>query len=340
MNIVREGPRHLVIESHQTAVTYEKMKSIFSYTVAVEKSDSMYEDYINMIGLLDGTCTIVLFARHMKETMTFQAGDFDYIAVVNKTSEDVLINLIKAKDQLAIDDIRTTPGLIIMRTTGESDLFIASVNKELQGDLVSTQDMFENYGEGSLIVFTDKKIGEPLGIHDFYHQAIYVDKKAAVLEKYLNNNRVKFVNASIRNKDWSELVIKIFDSYEQYDIHYKRLAMIINAMDCGLILGESWGKDTALAFLSVGVYQVRLFTYMEPRDVKKIALGLEYDNKGNRLVDYDLYIKRKKLSWSDVRDDKKMNRHELGLYYRKKLMYDLNELTSFELLALEKQIKN
>jgi hypothetical protein len=115
--------------------------------------------------------------------------------------------------------------------------------------------------------------------------------------------------------------------------------MVLNELDCGLILGESWGRDAALAFHSVGVYQIRLFTYLEPLEIKRITLGLEYDNDGNRIVDYDLFKKRKKLSWSQVRSKEYKKRDDLGFYYRKELVKELTEDTKFELMALELKLR-
>ena len=339
MNIIREGPKHLIIQSDNCDVSFERMKEIFSFQMHLDKSSQMYNEYVNMIGLLNDASTVLMFTKKIEPKLSFEYEDFEYIVMINEYSEELLIKLFQNKEILKIENIRATPRMIVMRTTGDHEKYIQTVNKDIGGEMISAENMFEGYGSGTMILFTEKRISGPLGLGDMNHQAIYATQQYKELSKFLNNHRVKYINASIDNKDWSELVIKIYDSYERYNLHYKRLAMILNELDCGLILGESWGRDAALAFLSVGVYQVRLFTYLEPLEIKKIALGLEYDSHGDRIVDYDLFTKRKKYSWTQVRTGGIKARDDLGNYYRKKLVSELNEDTIFELMSLERQIK-
>ncbi|MBI9012219.1 MAG: hypothetical protein JEZ08_08275 [Clostridiales bacterium] len=339
MNIVREGPKHLIIQSGNCKISVERMKEIFSFQMHLNKSSQMYNEYINMIGLLNDASTVLMFTKKIEPKLSFEYEDFEYIVVINEYSEELLIKLFQNKEALKIENIRATPRMIVMRTTGDHEKYIQTVNKDIVGEMISAKGMFEGYGIGTMILFTEKRISGPLGIDDMNHHAIYSKQQYKELSKFLNNHRVKYINASIDNKDWAELVIKIYDSYERYDLHYKRLAMILNELDCGLILGESWGRDAALAFLSVGVYQVRLFTYLEPLEIKKIALGLEYNSHGDRIVDYDLFTKRKKYSWTQVRIDGIKGRDDLGNYYRSKLVTELNEDTIFELMSLECQLK-
>lgn len=339
MNIIREGPKHLIIQSGDCDLSFESVKHIFNVQVHIGKSSNMYKEYVNMIGLLSDASTVLMFTKKIEPKLSFEYEDFEYIVMINDYSEDLLIKLFQNKEALKIENIRATPRMIVMRTTGDHEKYIRTVNRDIEGEMISAENMFEGYGSGTMILFTEKKIGGPLGLSDMKPQAIYTTQKYKEISKFLSNHRVKYINASIDNKDWSELVIKIYDSYERYDLHYKRLALILNELDCGLILGESWGRDAALAFLSVGVYQVRLFTYLEPLEIKKIALGLEYDSHGERIVDYDLFTKRKKYSWTQVRTAGIKGRDDLGNYYRKKLVSELNENTIFELLSLEHQIK-
>lgn len=339
MNIIREGPKHLIIQSDNCDVSFKRMKEIFSFQMHLDKSSQMYHEYVNMIGLLNDASTVLMFTKKIEPKLSFEYEDFEYIVMINEYSEELLIKLFQNKEVLKIENIRATPRMIVMRTTGDHDKYIQTVNKDIGGEMISAENMFEGYGSGTMILFTEKRISGPLGLGDMNHQAIYATQPYKELSKFLNNHRVKYINASIDNKDWSELVIKIYDSYERYNLHYKRLEMILNELDCGLILGESWGRDAALAFLSVGVYQVRLFTYLEPLEIKKIALGLEYDSHGDRIVDYDLFTKRKKYSWTQVRTGGIKGRDDLGNYYRKKLVSELNEDTMFELMSLERQIK-
>ncbi len=339
MNIVREAPKHLIVQSDDCHQLIHSLDNVFKIRLTLDHSEDMYDQYLKMIGLFDEGITIILVTEKMKSNLSIEKDDVSYIAVIEKECEDVLIELVRLQGKIGIKNIRATPRLIIMRTTGDQNRYMKAVLSDAQGEFVETQYINENYGSGTVILFTQKSLGSPLELDDFCRRSIYTTKSSSKLIKFLNDRRVKYVNASLDNKDWHELVIKIYDSHEQYHLHYKRLTLILNELDCGLILGESWGKDAALAFLSVGVYQVRLFTYMDPKEIKKIAFGLEYDLEGNRLVDYDLYTKRKKHTWSDFRVNGLSKRAELGRYYRKKLVNELNENILFELMALEHKIE-
>lgn len=335
MNIIREGPKHLILQCEDCEVSFNKLKEFFYYRSYFDNTIDMYDEYVKTIGSLDDTSTVLMFSKKMKSKLSFEYNDFEFIAVIDESSEDILIRLVQLKEKVKLIDLRATPRMILMRTTGDNQKYISTVNNDVAGSIINMEDTFENYGNGTIILFTDKKINGPRSLSDFNEKAIYSNIKYNELVKYLNTHRVKYINASIDNKDWSELSIKIYDSYELYDLHYNRLSMVLNELDCGLILGESWGRDAALAFLAVDVYKVRLFTYLDPLEIKKITLALEYNSNGERIVDYDLFTKRKKHDWTQVRIKGIKGRAELGMYYRDKLMSELNGNTVNKLNELE-----
>jgi len=338
MNIIRSGTKNLILQCHDCHKAFQVLREKYGVEIFISKSDDMYKKYLSVMGMLDERNTLVLLSTKMEPKLSFEYEDFEYILVVNKRIEEVLMHLVLIKEIAYIKDVRLTPTMVIMRTTGNIDKYIEAVNRDVEGEVILSDDIHEKYGQGTVIIFTQKKIRGPLAHDDIEERAIYSKKNYADLIQYLENRTVKYINASIDNKDWAELSIKIYDSYEQYDLHYERLAYILNELDCGLILGESWGRDAALSFLSVGIYKIRLFTYLEPKAIKQITLGLEYLDDGRRIVDYDIYSRRKKYFWSDVRVDGIKKRDELGQYYRKKLVSELSEDVLVELRLLEKRI--
>lgn len=335
MNILREGPRHLVIETNNQEKTVQGIQKIIGVAHHIKAHDDMYESYLKMLSLLDDTWTILLLTLRISPHLAFEKKDFISVLAVPIDCENVLIKMMTSYPELNITNVRSTPRMIIMRTTGDETKYMNQVCRDISGDKVEMEQIFEAYGEGTMIIFTDKSLRCSLGVDDFFDDAIYTMRTANDVIKFLNNRLVKYVNVSIDHKDWSALNIKIYDAYEDYEKHYRRLTMVLNALDCGLILGESWGKDAALAFHSVGVYQVKLYTYLEPKAIKEIIFGLEYDVNGKRLVDYDLFKKRKKISWSDVRRKGDRDRESLGYYYRRCLNEKLPETVLRELIALE-----
>ena len=112
-------------------------------------------------------------------------------------------------------------------------------------------------------------------------------------------------------------------------------------LEAGIILGESWTKDHAFALFSITAYQVRLFTFLEPLEIKKILFAFEYSSQGERLVDYDLFNKSKKINWSEIlNDNKRYERKDLAFKFRTEIMEELSETAKNNYFELEAEINS
>ncbi|HSN66458.1 MAG TPA: hypothetical protein VLS94_07445, partial [Fusibacter sp.] len=150
---------------------------------------------------------------------------------------------------------------------------------------------------------------------------------------------LQYLNVGISNKDWFEIEIRIFDRYSAYKLHYDRLLEVIESLELGYVLGESWSKDYPRLFMSVVVYRIRFFTFNEPSMIKNMLLGMEYLSDGTRIVDYDVYYNQKKLYWTDQREKKDpATRHLLGLKYREEILSRLSQESVDKLTRLEEEI--
>jgi len=90
---------------------------------------------------------------------------------------------------------------------------------------------------------------------------------------------------------------------------------------------------------SITAYQIRLFTFLEPIEIKKILFAFEYNSDGERLVDYDLFNKSNKINWSEILNDgKHHDRKELAFSYREKIMKELSESAKKRYFDIEKEI--
>jgi hypothetical protein len=109
----------------------------------------------------------------------------------------------------------------------------------------------------------------------------------------------------------------------------------------GMVLGESWTKDFAVMLYWVLTYQVRLFTFHTPAEIKKILMALEYSVEGDRLVDFDLYYKNKKIYWYDVNKDRGKGKSKLdeAKIYRQNLYEKLSSEDIKTLEEMEKTIR-
>jgi hypothetical protein len=83
---------------------------------------------------------------------------------------------------------------------------------------------------------------------------------------------------------------------------------------------------------------VNFFTFYEPSYIKKILMSMEYVDDGTRIVDYDLYMGKKKISWRDLTKDKKATREELAMKYRKETLSNLTPDELEKLYAMEERV--
>lgn len=178
-------------------------------------------------------------------------------------------------------------------------------------------------------------------VADFLGPKLLIPQHARVVQGKLRLEGLRLITQSLTDSQWYELRINIYDSYGRYKEHYDRLMFVLSKLEIGMVLGESWTKDYAVMLYSVLTYQVRLFTFFKPIEVKKLLMALEYTADGKRLVDFDLYYKNKKIHWSSVSKAKgKQNKHEDASSYRKDLYAklkpeDVKKLEDMERLLLQ-----
>lgn len=260
--------------------------------------------------------------------------------LINMNSEDFMSSLINLKLLKNINDIRSAPGIIIMRTQGDKDKIISSVALEYQAEMSSIFDSIDKgHSNQTIIVFTDKPIEKNVPLNSIESTTLLVDKHISFVASKIRNQALRFLNEGLVNKNWYELNIRIYDRYSQYDLHYRRLSAVLDELDIGLILGEMWTKDSPRFLMTVLVYQIRLFSLIPPVDIKRILLGLEYTDDGTRIVDFDLMHKNKKVDWTDARI-RNLERRDLGMYYRQEILKNLSQETKEKLRTLDEMVLN
>ncbi len=285
---------------------------------------------------VDGNGTIIYIVDEIDRII--KCSDPKSVFIINMNTDKLLANIINDKKHNLISKIRISPVMILMRAFGNIDNIINKISEKHECTIEPTKCIWEKYDSGTIVSFTQTPLNKIISFSDLHNKSIHLDENHTDL---LNEFRIKgleYLNASINNKDWYELEIKIYDCHGQYELHYERLLTILEHLEIGLILGESWGKDAAKLFLYVDVYRVRLFTFYQPEYIKKVLLALEHRYDGTRLIDYDLFFKRKKIHWSNVKDGKLKSREQLSKKYRKELFAKLKESDVEKINKMEKYI--
>lgn len=325
INLFRSGPRLLVIETPEIDTCLKNMKDHFT-SVKIEKNtmDDSFENTINdLFSLADDKMTIILLTNTMKPNLDLE--DIQVAILVVEKLESLLCDIINDMPKYDITRTRIGPRLLVVKAIGDIDKVLILANKEIQSTFTEPDTMYKSYNSGTLIAFTDKNFTTPVSLNEVYGTCLHSNLPYTEILKNLRSRNLKYLNAGIGNQDWYEIKVKIFDSSGHFDLHYDRLVYALEALELGIILGESWGRDAATVFKSVGVYTVRIFTYKEPKYIKTILVGLEYLAEDVRLVDYDLFYKKRKIHWDDVRTPTVKRKTALGVHYRNLLLDMLSD---------------
>lgn len=254
--------------------------------------------------------------------------------------ETLLCGLLIDGMNVHIRQIRMAPRMILLRSMGDLSKSIEVLRTDYPGETGTVLDLMNRFSNsGAVVALTDKPLHRVCGIGDIFPEALHVQVPYGALYKDLRSNALKYLNAGIGNKDWTELEIRIYDRISAYDLHYQRLLQLIEALELGLILGESWGKDNPRFMMTVDVYRVRLMTFLDAAEIKRYLVGLEYLEDGMRIADQDVYMNRKKIGWNEVAKGYATSREALGKLYRGRIVDKLTIAEREAFTVLEEEIR-
>lgn len=328
LSLIRGGPKVLIMESSKLKQLSEHLNETFHTSPCNMDAafDNATEDF-----------TIILLVDKLSDIV--QINDVKYFYLINEDSDVLLCTIHNSKKFSLINHVRTAPRILIMRAFGNLEKVIEGIKNDYPCITGSFKEIFDNYDyKGTILALTQHPLNKKLSYTELYPTTLFIREKYSPLRRSLRIHGLRYLNEGLDNKDWYELEIKIYDKYEAFMLHYHRLLKILEYLELGIILGESWGQDTALIFNVVGIYRVRFFTFYEPDYIKKILLGLEYLDDETRIVDYDVFLKRRKISWTDVKEDNIKTKFALSQKYRKHIMEKLDDTQLSKIIELEKQI--
>jgi len=224
---------------------------------------------------------------------------------------------------------------------GDTEKIIQSVGQAYGGQVMPfIQCLNKGVPNQTIISLTQKPLTRNLSLEDLEQKHMLVDMNIHQLNRKMRSEVLRFLNEGLENKDWFEVQIRIYDRYSRYMLHLERLLLVLNALDIGIILGEAWSKDSPRFLMSTLVYQLRLFTLLDPVEIKKVLVGLEHLDDGTRIVDLDLMYRNSKIDWPMAQEKRSRvnGRNELGKLYRSRVLKELTVEERAALLEMEKQI--
>ncbi len=256
-------------------------------------------------------------------------------------SSPLLISIINNQRlQKNIEKAELGPGLLVMKAPPPGEKILEKVRKEYDALTVPLKEaIIKGYSDWSVICFTGCPLSRPLSTSELLDDTLLVKKNVPELYQELRRQAVKYLTEELEGGEWWEFKINIYDYLGRYNLQHERITTVIEDLEIGFILGEIWSIDHPFVLMSVPVYQIQLFSYMNPKEVKRILMSLEYDEQGARLVDFDLYFQKKKVEWGGVEKGRKMDRIDLALSYRDKYLATLTPYAKNKLARLEQALR-
>lgn len=329
VSLVRSGPRSLLISTSRN----EEITNYFTKelgAIIVEMKTIMKESEENH--------TIVYIVEYenqertkYKRTQAFVVYE-DPIVLISKMHKLICNNV--------IETLRSGPMFLIMRSTGDLNSVVNKVNEDFGGKVGSFEECSKNgFQNRTIISVTDKPLYKSMTSDDLHPKHIMLEEDYFKIKQGLRRHSKKYLNLGVGSKSWSDLEIRIYDSFGAYELHYKRLLSVLDSLQIGFVTGESWSKDQPRALLFIDVYSIRFLSFHSPEEIKKILFGLEYLEDGRRIVDYDLFQKNEKIQWSALyKGEKNVVKIDKAIEARKELYSRLSDSSKAELREYENEI--
>ena len=286
----------------------------------------------------DESTMIFITEENLQKT---RIEDAKFILLIDDPASICLTNLINSQVSALINRVDMGPSTIVMRIAGDEELIKEEIKELYPGKLLPLERAIdEGEDKDTILLLTYHQISSVIKTQDLLEGTMLIKQPGWEVFKSLRSRGVLLITRSLEKRKWYELRINIYDSKEKYEAHYDRLNYVLSKLEVGMVLEEGWTKDHALALFSVLAYQIKLFTFYKPEEIKRILIGMEYDEEGHRLVDFDLYYRNKKISWVDIdRTKSRRNKVEEAVKYRKALLQQLSKEGREELKAMEEKIK-
>ncbi len=329
MILVRTGPRFLFFRSRDREQLLDLMEK--EHSSAKKSLDQAIEE-----GGEGDTIILVLEKGEEKEHLSGSTS----VLLMDIGSSPLLVSMINKKHLLEnIEGAELGPGLLVMKAPPPGETILEKVRKDYDALSIPLKEaIMKGHSDWSVLCFTGCPLSRPLSTSDLLDDTLLIKKSVPELYQELRRQAVKYLTEELEEGEWREFKINIYDYWGRYNLQHERITTVIEDLELGFILGEIWSIDHPFVLMSVPVYQIQLFSYMNPKEVKRILMSLEYDEQGKRLVDFDLYFQKKKVEWGGVEKGRQTNRIDVALSYREKYMSMLTAESREKLARLEQTL--
>ncbi len=259
-------------------------------------------------------------------------------------------------------DLTPGPASVILRCAGDPAALLHRLEREFAARVESWTGALQTGTQGDTILgLTTRPVSAALHEADLAGPCLLIPMPGHTLQQRLRSEAILYITENLEDHSWRELRISIFDSTGNHLLNYERLLCAIRDLETGMILAEQWTHDNAFTLMAVPTFEIRFFTFEPIRDIKRVLMGLEYDDDGTRLVDLDLFAQNRKIPWvqaargrDDATDQDTRNwlvrcfspasrhctgRKELAAQCRNELLARLSANAARELRSLDRRLR-
>lgn len=267
--------------------------------------------------------------------------DGSRIFVISESTESLLCALVNEGLCSLVQRVESRQGGLIVRTFGEPGAIIDLLKAELGAREIQEADRTSwPEQQGTTVLFTEKPLGRIVDPSDLHPRHLVLPMRNEPASRLMRRSIVRYVTSGLAGRSWNAIELRLYDKYGLYDLHYKRVMRALEALELGLVVGEGWSRDFARVLLELKCYSLKMVTPLDPPEVKRILVGLEYAANGTRIMDIDLYLGKQKVGWTELAENEKRgkSRESIGLKARSDLYARLEPADRGELEALEAEI--
>ncbi len=330
MVFLRTGTRFLFFRSECPDQTCQDFQEIMGY-----EKVSLEEGYRR-----SGENSSLLCITTTEPVIT-DTDDARHIFIVEDSGSSILCDLINRQLSKGIRRIDMGPRLLFLRVPAKEESILDRLSEAYEARRVSWKEGVRlGEKDQTMLGITTQRLHQVLDDRIVHPVHLLIDQPLSQCYLQLRREVLRYITYSLEDGAWFEYRINLFDTEGLYELHYQRLNLVLTGLELGMTLGEMWTRDHAMALMSVMAYQVRLFSFTKPLEMKRLLVGLEYDDNGRRVADFDLYYRNKKVPWTSTQKEtpslrKRRNKQEEGMHLRKELMETLPEAERTRLLQLE-----
>ena len=291
-----------------------------------QNMNGIEKDYESAVKMGDEASTVV-FLKDKKEIKN--SLENENVIFLDRDLKFIMKELINWDNKKSIDKVDMAPSMILMRYIENWEDIYKEIEEKYHATRIKLLEALKMDSEFCTIVaLTQKSLNMSVSPFELVNPPVVVDIPPEKLFKDLRNDVLIYLTKTAESRDWYELRVTIYDKNGNYKRHYERIVHVLNELGVGLVLNEGWTLDHPFVFVTIAVYQVTFLSLIDPIEVKKVLLGMEYGRNGERIVDLDLYHNKRKISWTEkgIKEFGK-DREEVGMHFRKELIKKLPQIS-------------